>query len=90
MAKTLSDVLEYLYQNDEKELAEAVLEEMIRKQPLINLPVRKDGNAAPLGPYFHEQVIKTPSLPRENQVWCGTTSSSDSIKRTTNGSKHNA
>ena len=38
MSKTISDVLEYLYQKDEKELADCVLKELLTYKVVSNQP----------------------------------------------------
>ena len=63
--KTISDVLEYLYKQDKKDLAQVVLDEINRKPEVIKEYIQQPTTIQPQEPGF-----KTPFTPPYYQTWC--------------------
>jgi len=78
--KTISDVLEYLYRNKKKELAEAVIAELRRPAP-VPQTLQPSRPYSPLTPIFTTPTPKSPTNPYfvgdRPDGWMGTTGSVD-------------
>lgn len=68
MAKTITDVLEFLFTNGEKELAQVVLDEIVTKAPAKPLALhRGDIFTTPTPPN-----VSITTNPRKPEIWCST------------------